>query len=102
MSDDLVKRLRTPVGFQDLPFIQEEAADRIAALEAQRDEAVKALMDLERCSTRVKENRPRRFGDEWMKLSRAIGAARFVLEKMPTPDEPKCATIAELTGDPDA
>lgn len=30
---DLVKRLRTPVGYQDLPFIQEEAADRIEELE---------------------------------------------------------------------
>ena len=35
MSDDLVKRLRTPVGLQDLPFIQEEAADRIEELEAE-------------------------------------------------------------------
>lgn len=35
MCHDLVKRLRTPVGFQDLPFIQEEAADRIEALEAE-------------------------------------------------------------------
>lgn len=75
--------------------------DRIAALEAQRDEAVKALIDLERCSTRVNENRAAQFGSQWMKLSLAIGAARFVLEKMQTPDEPKRTTLAKLTGGKD-
>lgn len=43
MSDtnDLVKRLRTPVGFQDLPFIQEEAADEIIRLKAELEAAKK-------------------------------------------------------------
>ena len=45
MSDDLVKRLRTPIGYQDIPFIQEEAADRIEELEAKLEKAVKAPRD---------------------------------------------------------
>ena len=35
---DKVKRLRTPIGDQDLPFIQEEAADRIEQLAAINEE----------------------------------------------------------------
>lgn len=37
MSDDLVKRLRTQIGYQDVPFIKEEAADRIEELEGAID-----------------------------------------------------------------
>ena len=63
----------------------DEMIDRIEELEAQRDEAVKALIDLERCATRVDETRGILFGPQGMKLHLAIHEARFVLEKMPTP-----------------
>jgi uncharacterized coiled-coil protein SlyX len=43
MSDDLVKQLRTPVGYQDLPYIQEQAADRIEELEAKLAKAVQTI-----------------------------------------------------------
>ena len=39
MSDDLVKRLRTPIGYQDIPFIQEEAAARIEELKVKNEHA---------------------------------------------------------------
>lgn len=43
MSDDLLRRLKTPVGFQDVPVIQQEAADRIEELEALLEECKMTL-----------------------------------------------------------
>lgn len=66
------------------------------ALEAERDEAVTALMSLERMATRVSD-RGAETGPQWTQLTIGLLAARTVLRKMPAPSEP---VRAALTGEP--
>lgn len=61
-------------------------AARIEALEAERDEAVTALMSLERRATRVSD-RGATTGPQWTQLTIGILAARSVLSRMPAPIE---------------
>ena len=101
--DDLVKRLRAiNLNYElarGMHLAIREAADRIEALEAERDLAASALMHLERCAQVVSE-RGAVTGPQWTRLTVAILQARSALNNLPNPtptNEPRLVQSAPFS-----